>query len=365
MRLLGTRLEGLGFRSRHLRPHVAENLFAEFRGSDIGNGGGGLLILGHTDVVSPGDGWFSPAFYPTVRDDALYGRGASDMKGPLAAIVVALEQLFQSGARPRKDIALLLTSDEEQNAYGGTEAAVKLLREELARFRYALVAEPSSDVVIGDRIKLGARGKVDLTVVVRGVPGHTGYSKPSQEAIVIAAKVISRLVGLKFSDLEPWTAPDNTTPHFTNIHSGIGATNAVDAECTIDIEFRTSPMYPLSVLRAEIELSLSGVLSLADKAEGLNLDLSWTEVARPWFSESGALVSVVDTVLLSTFGRKPLHSISGGTGDARFLPDEIERLELGPCTAANNIHAANEMISLADLDALVGVYKDTIFNMAF
>jgi succinyl-diaminopimelate desuccinylase len=284
----------------------------------------------------------------------------------LAAIIVAIEQLLQDGAKPSGRLGILLTSDEEEARFDGTEAAVNLLLRELEAYRYGLVAEPSADQRLGDRIKIGARGRLTLEVKVRGVGGHTGYSVTSRESIVIASRVIQRVVGLQFEDPAPWSYPDNTTPHVTNVHSGSGAKNAIDEVCTIDFEFRTLTAYPLAVMQALVDNALSDVLSDSDQEAGARLDLSWLEPARPWFSEPARLARVVDHAVSSTLGLIPARSISGGTGDARYLQGIVQELvELGPPTAANSIHAPNEKISLRYLDDLVRIYKLILAQLAF
>ncbi len=340
--IVGARLAPLGFRLEKMRHGEVDNLWAR-RGSTSPL----VCFAGHTDVVPTGpvERWGSDPFRPEVRDGMLYGRGASDMKGPLAAFVTAIERFVADHPQHRGSVAVLLTSDEEGVAVDGTARVVEALRERNELLDYCIVAEPTSEARTGDTIKNGRRGSLSGTLTVRGVQGHIAYPHLVKNPIHLAAPVIAELAATVWDEGNEYFPP--TSWQISNIHGGTGATNVVPGTVDILFNFRFSTASTVDSLKNEF-------CAILDK-HGLEYELCWEPPGKPYLTPRGSLVDAVGAAIKEVQGIDAKLSTSGGASDGRFIADICPQvIELGPLNAT--IHKINECVAVADLDALSKIY---------
>ncbi len=347
--IIAARLAALGFSLEKMRCGEVDNLWAR-----SGNAAPLMCFAGHTDVVPTGplDQWLSDPFTPTVRDGMLYGRGAADMKGSLAAFVTAVEKLFADHPRHRGSIALLLTSDEEGVAVDGTVRVVDALRKRNELIDYCIVGEPTSVAKTGDTIKNGRRGSLSGTLIVKGVQGHIAYPHLVKNPIHLAAPAIAELAatvwdeGNEYFPLTSW--------QISNIHGGTGANNVVPGTVEILFNFRFSTASTVDELKNK-------VCAILDR-HGLEYDLRWELSGKPYLTPRGNLVDIVSAAIRAVSGLETELCTGGGTSDGRFIADICPQvIELGPLNTT--IHKINECVSVADLDALSEIYYLTLAKL--
>jgi len=341
--IIKARLQQLGFRCETLISNGVTNLWAR-----RGESRPAVCLAGHTDVVPSGplDAWHSDPFTPTIRDGALYGRGAADMKSSLAAFVVAVEGFVATHPTHPGSIALLLTSDEEGPATDGTVRVVERLQAAATELDYCIVGEPSSVERLGDMIKNGRRGTLSGTLKVRGVQGHIAYPHLARNPILLAAPVIAELSAMSWDEGNEYFPP--TTWQASNIHAGTGATNVIPGALELTFNFR----YATASTRESLQQRFEAVL----KRHGLDYELVWTGAGAPYLTPRGALVNAASAVIGELCGIVPEISCSGGTSDGRFIAAICrEIIELGPVNAT--IHKLNEHVALAELEPLCALYR--------
>ncbi|MDE2117042.1 MAG: succinyl-diaminopimelate desuccinylase [Betaproteobacteria bacterium] len=344
--LIGARLKPLGFKLEMMRCGNVDNLWAR-----RGNSSPVVCFAGHTDVVPTGplDQWLSDPFIPTVRDGMLYGRGASDMKGSLAAFVTSIEKFVAAHPGHAGSIALLLTSDEEGAAVDGTVRVVEALQARGEKPDYCIVGEPTSVAKTGDTIKNGRRGSLSGTLTVKGVQGHIAYPHLTKNPIHLAAPAIAELAATVWDQGNEYFPP--TTWQISNIHGGTGAANVVPGTVEIGFNFRFSTASTVDGLKAKVH-------AILDK-HGLSYDLVWLLAAKPYLTPRGDLVNAVSAAIKQATGIETELSTSGGTSDGRFIADICPQvIELGPLNAT--IHKLNECVAVADLGALSDIYFLTL-----
>ena len=347
--LIADRLRRAGFRVESLRFGEVDNLWATH-----GDGGPVLALLGHTDVVPPGprEAWSSDPFAPEVRDGLLYGRGAADMKGSVAAFVVALERFVAAHPAHRGTVALLLTSDEEGDAVDGVRKVADVFRERGQRIDWCITGEPSSKAKLGDLLRVGRRGTLSATLAVKGIQGHVAYPDKARNPIHQAMPALSELAAKR------WDAGYETFPptslQISNIHAGTGANNVIPGELQALFNLRYNPHWSAEKLEAECEAVL--------RAHGLEYSIHWHRGGEPFFTPEGPLRSAAREVLAAFAGEAPEESTGGGTSDARFIaPLGAQCIEVGPVNAS--IHKVDEHVSVADLEALPDLYFALIERM--
>lgn len=344
---IGARLAPLTFNLEKMRCGEVDNLWAR-----RGNGGPLVCFAGHTDVVPSGpvEKWGSDPFTPTVRDGMLYGRGASDMKGSLAAFVTAIEKFVAEFPQHRGSIALLLTSDEEGIAVDGTVRVVETLQERGEKIDYCIVGEPTSVSKTGDTIKNGRRGSLSGTLTVKGVQGHIAYPHLVKNPIHLAAPAIAELAATVWDEGNEYFPP--TSWQISNIHGGTGATNVVPGTVEILFNFRHSTASTVDSLKQRVH-------AILDK-HGFEYDLEWEKSSgKPYLTPRGDLVDAVAAAIKQVTGLDTELSTSGGTSDGRFIADICPQvIELGPLNAT--IHKIDECVAVADLDALSDIYYLTL-----
>ena len=340
--IIAARLERLGFRCETLAANGVRNLWAR-----LGDAHPLVCFAGHTDVVPTGPlaQWASDPFTPTLRDGYLYGRGAADMKGSVAAFVVAVEA-FLAHARPAGSVALLITSDEEGPSIDGTAIVVDRLAREGMRIDYCVVGEPSSVGRLGDTIKNGRRGTLSGRLVVKGVQGHVAYPHLARNPIHLVAPALAELAGVLWDDGNAHFPP--TSFQCSNIHAGTGAANVIPGSLELLFNFR----YSTQSTRESLAERLEAVL----RRHGIDYELVWTGHGEPFLTAKGRLVDIASDAIREATGITPALSCDGGTSDGRFIARICpEIVEIGPVNAT--IHKLDERVAVAELETLAAIYR--------
>ena len=347
--LMIERLNAIGFDVEPLRFGDVDNFWAV-----RGHSGPILCFAGHTDVVptGPESQWSYPPFNPTAIDGQLYGRGAADMKGSLAAMVVAVEQFVADHPNHDGRIAFLITSDEEGIAANGTVKVVNWLQEQNIIPEFCLVGEPSSTARCGDVIKNGRRGSLGCTMTVKGKQGHVAYPQFARNPIHSTMSAIAALT------TEVWDHGNQFFPatsfQVSNINSGTGATNVIPGELTAVFNFRFSTEVTDQILRQRTEAILD--------AHGLDYTLDWKLSGQAFVTQEGRLVDAAVASILDVTGLETELSTAGGTSDGRFIaPMGTQVVELGPVNAS--IHQVDENVNIADLDILTNIYQTLLAKL--
>ena len=343
------RLEPLGFQVERLRFEDVDNFWAR-RGSQ----GPVLAFAGHTDVVPTGplDAWESDPFQPELRDGMLYGRGAADMKGSLAAMVTACERFVAAHPDHKGSIAFLITSDEEGPSINGTIKVVEHLEARGEKITWCLVGEPSSNHQVGDVIKNGRRGSLNGKLKIRGRQGHVAYPHLADNPIHRVAPALAELCREQWDMGNEFFPP--TTFQISNIHSGTGAENVIPGTVDIQFNFRFSTETTVEKLQARVTAILD--------AHDLQYQLDWRLSGHPFLTARGELVAASIAAIKKITHRDTELSTSGGTSDGRFIaPTGAQVVELGPLNAT--IHQVNECVSAADLDTLSEIYEHILAQL--
>lgn len=341
-RLLTERLQRAGFGIEQLRFGEVDNLWATHGGD-----GPVLVLLGHTDVVPPGplQDWASDPFSPEIRDGVLYGRGAADMKGSVAAFVVALEHFVRAHPDHPGLIALLLTSDEEGNAIDGVRRVAEVFRQRGERIDYCITGEPSSKSLLGDLVRVGRRGSLSARLVVNGVQGHVAYPDKASNPIHHALPALAELAARAWDDGYETFPP--TSLQITDTHAGNHANNVIPGSLEVLFNLRYNPHWDAARLEAECEAIL--------RRHGLDYTIHWHRSGEPFYTPEGVLRAAARDVLAEFSGAAPEESTGGGTSDARFIaPLGAACIEVGPVNAS--IHKVDEHVRVADLEALPALY---------
>lgn len=343
------RLEKIGFQIERLRFHDVDNFWAR-----LGHTGPLLAFAGHTDVVPTGplEKWSSDPFQPEVRDGILYGRGAADMKGSLAAMVVACEQFVAKHPQFDGSIGFLITSDEEGPSINGTVKVVEHLMARAEKLDYCIVGEPSSVKHVGDMIKNGRRGSLNGELIVKGVQGHVAYPHLAKNPIHLVAPALAELAAEVWDNGNEYFPP--TTFQISNIQAGTGATNVIPGELKALINFRFSTELTDEAIKARTHAML-------DKY-GFDYQINWSLSGHPFLTPKGALVEAVSRAIRSVNGVETELSTSGGTSDGRFIARMgTQVVELGPCN--KSIHQIDEHVNVAELEQLTEIYYLTLKNL--
>ena len=347
--LMADRLSALGFDIESMFFEDTLNLWAR-----RGQGKPLFCFAGHTDVVPTGplEQWDSPPFEPEIRDGLLYGRGTADMKGSLAAMIVATERFLAKTPQLKGDIAFLITSDEEGPFINGTKRVIETLEARQEKISWCLVGEPSSTHQVGDVIKNGRRGSLTGYLKVKGVQGHVAYPHLVDNPIHKAAPALAAL------STEVWDHGNAFFPatsfQISNIHAGTGATNVVPGELSLTFNFR----YSTEVTAEQLQ---QRVLALLDQHQ-LNYDIDWVLNGLPFLTDRGPLVEAAAKAVRQVQGFETSLETTGGTSDGRFIaPTGAQVVELGPCNGT--IHKINEHVRVADLDLLTDMYEAILWHL--
>ena len=351
-------LAPLGFACERIDSGPAEfrvsNLWALRQGSQ-GKQGKTLVFAGHVDVVPTGplEQWSSPPFTPTVRDGKLYGRGASDMKTPLAAMLVACSRYLAAHPDTALNIGWILTSDEEGPALDGTVAVCRALQQRGQRLDYCIVGEPTSVTQVGDTVKNGRRGSLSGKLTVKGVQGHIAYPHLAKNPIHMLAPALAELTGIVWDEGNAFFPP--TSWQVSNIHGGTGAGNVIPGTVVLDFNFRFSTASTPESLQQRLEAVL--------QRHGLEFDLQWTLGGLPFLTPQGTLVDAARAAIADVTGLQTELSTSGGTSDGRFIAQICPQvLEIGPTNAT--IHQINECIALDEIEPITAIYQRVLERLA-
>ncbi len=340
--LIGERLAALGFELESMIFEDTTNLWAR-----RGQGRKLFCFAGHTDVVPPGDvnDWQFPPFQPTIHNGYLYGRGAADMKGSLAAMLTATERFVKDYPEVDADIGFLITSDEEGPFINGTKRVIETLEQRNEKIDWCIVGEPSSTETLGDIVKNGRRGSLTGDLTVLGIQGHVAYPHLAQNPVHDLAPALSDLIQ------EEWDTGNDSFPPTTfqvsNIQAGTGAGNVIPGRIETQFNFRFSTELTADKIKQRVEAILN--------KHSLKYKLQWKLNGPPFLTESGALVEAVQSAIEHECGFSTTLSTAGGTSDGRFIaPTGAQVIELGPVNAT--IHKVNECVKASDLDKLSEVY---------
>ena len=352
--LMMRRLAAVGFEIERMRIAEVDNFWARRAGNAAENGPV-LCFAGHTDVVPTGPEakWQSQPFDAQINADGmLCGRGAADMKGSLASMIIAVERFVADYPDHKGAIAFLITSDEEGPAEHGTKAVVERLRARHERLDWCIVGEPSSTTLLGDVVKNGRRGSLGATLTVRGKQGHVAYPHLARNPIHLAAPALAELAAEHWDDGNAFFPP--TSFQISNIQGGTGATNVIPGELEVAFNFR------FSTESSEASLT-QRVARILDK-HGLDWHIDWALSGLPFLTEPGELLDAVAASIRQVTGRETTPSTSGGTSDGRFIATlGTQVVELGPVNAT--IHQIDERVLASDLDLLTEVYYQTLVTL--
>ncbi|NOS74970.1 MAG: succinyl-diaminopimelate desuccinylase [Methyloglobulus sp.] len=347
--VLADRLRPLGFNEERLNFADTQNLWLR-----KGMAKPLFVFLGHTDVVPTGplDAWLSPPFEPTLRDGKLYGRGAADMKGGIAAFVTAVERFVTNHPNHQGSIAVMMTSDEEGIATNGVVKVVEVLEARSEKIDWCLVGEPSSDKKIGDVIRVGRRGSLCAKLTVHGIQGHVAYPELAENPIHTFAPALKELTE------EVWDYGNCNFPptslQVSNIHSGTGAENIIPGNVEVQFNLRFSTELDEQIIKQRTH-------AILDK-QGFNYEVQWRLSGNPFLTAHGELIDAAHAAVKTVIGYETKDDTGGGTSDGRFIaPTGAQVIELGPLN--ESIHKINEHIDVNELEMLSSIYEHILINL--
>jgi len=350
-KIITERLKAIGFNCNTLPFGEVTNLWAEKQGTEQGPC---FVFAGHTDVVptGPEEEWQTPPFQPTIKDEHLYGRGAADMKGGVAAMICAVEQFVKDQSNIKGSIGFLLTSDEEGPAINGTVKVIEWLSQQNKKIDYCLVGEPSSKETLGDIIRPGRRGSLTANITFEGKQGHIAYPQlaknPIHHALPKLAELINKTWDKGSNDFPP------TTCQIANINGGTGVSNVIPGTCTIQCNWR----YSTAITAQDIKQQTTQCLDKSD----CKYTIDWHHSGKPFLTKSGELTKATEQAIKKITGTTTRQDTGGGTSDARFIaPTGAQVIELGPLNAT--IHQINENVSTEDLQQLTKIYYHILASL--
>lgn len=309
-----------------------------------------FVFAGHTDVVPPGklNNWNTPPFEPTEIDGYLYGRGAADMKGSLAAMLTATRRFVADYPNHKGSIAYLITSDEEGPFINGTVKVIEELMKRNQPIDFAIVGEPSSTQNLGDVIKIGRRGSLTGKLTIKGIQGHVAYPHLADNAIHRMAQFVNELTQIAWDEGNEYFPPTNLqVTHFESGEAG----NIVPGEAYVQFNLRYSTEQTYKKIQQKIEL-------IAEQY-AKNFDFTWTLNGEPFITQSKELINAVSQSIEKVCGIKTKTETSGGTSDGRFIAKTgAQIVELGPIN--ETIHQVNECVFIEDLEKLSNLYYETL-----
>lgn len=338
-----TRLEELGFRCQRFDNSPVSNFYAEF-----GTGQPLLIFAGHTDVVPVGEAtkWRTNPFQLHDDQGMLFGRGVADMKGSLAAMLVAAARFVKSYPNPKGKLGFLITSGEEGNEFElGTPYVMAQLHAQGIHPDFCIVGEPSSSTRVGDVIKIGRRGSLIGQLTLHGKQGHVAYPHLALNPIHAISPALDELINTCWDKGNAHFPP--TSFQITHVHAGGQAYNIIPGEMTVHFNFRYSTEQTADSLKQAVQTCF--------ERHGLAPDIQWTLSGEPFLTAQGPLLDACVRIIHEHTNQQPELSTTGGTSDGRFIaPYGVEVIELGPVNAT--IHQVNECVSLTDLNTLTDVY---------
>ena len=338
-------LEQLGFDCRRYPFGEVDNLYAR-----RGTASPCFLFAGHTDVVPPGAdaAWQKPPFAAEAEDGLLWGRGAADMKGAIAAMIASVQRFLDSQDSPKGSIAFLITGDEEGPAIHGTKAVLEALAAEGETFDHCLLGEPTNPNQLGDTIKSGRRGSLNCTVTVTGRQGHVAYPERAENPIPPLLALLNRLEARKLDEGVPHFQPSNL--EITTVDVGNPTTNVIPAKATARFNIRFNIAHTGAELSrwiedeaAKIDLHFDGKVSLDIHVTG-----------EAFLTPAGDFTTLLQDCVETETGRRPALTTGGGTSDARFIQAYCPVAEFGLVGAT--MHQVDERVSVSDIESLTRIY---------
>lgn len=341
-------LAALGFRTRRLKFGPVDNLYAR-----LGEVRPNFCFAGHVDVVPPGEGWSSDPFAPEIRDGALYGRGAADMKTAIAAMITATQSFLTRG-RPNGSISFLLTCDEEGPAVEGTKAALAALAAEGEALDHCLVGEPTSEDRVGDVIKNGRRGSLNVVITVDGKQGHVAYPQRALNPVTTLVEIAAALKVRKLDDGAPGFAPSNL--EVTSIDVGNAAHNVIPQRAVAKLNIRFNTHHTADALFAWVRETAEATAARA----GAKAELRIASQSHPFYTEPGPFTDMLVDAVRESFGVTPELATTGGTSDARYIKDYCAVAELGLRNAT--AHMVDEHVAVEDIRTLARCYEAVLMK---
>jgi succinyl-diaminopimelate desuccinylase len=343
---IADRLEKLGFKATHLRFEDVDNLWITH-----GTSGPLFAFAGHTDVVPTGplEDWKTDPFKAEIIDGMLYGRGAADMKGGIAAMVIAAENFVKRNPEHDGIIAFLITSDEEGPSINGTRKVIDYLNDNNIKIDWCVVGEPSSDKQLGDVIRIGRRGSLNGILTINGIQGHVAFPELAENPIHKVSPFLAEIASIE------WDQGNDSFPatsfQISNINSGTGAENVIPGSVKLLFNFRFST----ELTEDDIKTKVTALL----EKHNLDYDLQWKLSGNPFLTSTGKLVNATCEAIKDICGIETDCSTGGGTSDGRFIaPTGAEVIELG--VSNDTIHKINECVKVDDLDILTNIYENIL-----
>lgn len=343
LKIISNRLNCVGFECESMHFGEVDNLWARY-----GKHSPLIVFAGHTDVVplGPESNWTSLPFQPEIRNGFLYGRGASDMKGAIAAMIITVEKFVKEHPHFPGSIAFLMTSDEEGPSVDGTKKVVEVLQKRGVKINYCIIGEPSSDAHLGDQIRIGRRGSLHGKLTIHGKQGHVAHPHLAKNPIHLSMPALHQLAQTEW-DKGNERFPQ-TTFQITHIHSGTGATNVIPGHLDVLFNFRFSTAVTVKQLQERTEKILH--------KHGLDFHITWEIGGEPFLTKKGQLIDATQQAIKEITHLDTKLSTGGGTSDGRFIaPTGAEVVELGVSHAT--AHHVNEYVRVEDLEILTKIYS--------
>lgn len=337
-------LTALGFRVRRLKFNAVDNLYAR-----LGTARPNFCFAGHVDVVPPGQGWVSDPFAAEIRDGLLFGRGAADMKTAIAAMIAATENYLAANGAPRGSISFLLTCDEEGPAVDGAKAALAQLAAEGEALDHCLVGEPTSEARVGDTIKNGRRGSLNVVIAIDGKQGHVAYPQRAINPVTALIETAATLKARRLDDGAPGFDPSNL--EITSIDVGNPAHNVIPQRASAKLNIRFNTNHSAETLFAWIKETTE----VAAARAGARVNLTIVSQSVPFYTEPGPFTDLVSAAVRESFGFTPTLATTGGTSDARYIKDHCPVVELGLRNAT--AHMVDEHCAIEDVRKLARCYE--------
>lgn len=337
-------LTALGFRARRLQFNGVDNLYAR-----LGEARPNFCFAGHVDVVPPGQGWASDPFAAEIRDGLLFGRGAADMKTAIAAMIAAAENYLAADGPPRGSISFLFTCDEEGPAVNGVRAALAQLAKDGETLDHCLVGEPTSEARVGDTIKNGRRGSLNVVIAVDGKQGHVAYPQRALNPVSVIVEIAAALKARKLDEGAPGFDPSNL--EITSIDVGNPAHNVIAQRASAKLNIRFNTSHSAESLFAWIKETTEAAASRA----GAKANLAIVSQSVPFYTVPGPFTDLVAAAVKESFGYAPVLATTGGTSDARYIKNYCPVIELG--LRNETAHMVDEHCAVEDVRTLSRCYE--------
>lgn len=343
MDLAQEKLESLGFRVKRYKFGLVDNLYAR-----IGDAAPNFCFAGHLDVVPPGDGWASDPFAAEIRDGILYGRGATDMKTAIAAMIAATENFLAAGAL-KGSISFLLTCDEEGPAVDGTKRVLEALAADGEKIDHCVVGEPTSEARVGDVIKNGRRGSLNVVLTMSGKQGHVAYPHRAHNPVTPLVEVLASLKSRRLDDGAPGFDPSNL--EVTSVDVGNAAHNVIPQRAMAKLNIRFNTNHTAETLLAWIDETANAAATRA----GTTYSRTISSQSLAFYTDPGPFTDLLRASVKEAFGIEPALMTTGGTSDARFFRLYCQVAELG--LRNETAHMVDEHCAVEDVRTLARCYE--------